>query len=263
MKKKNLYLYILILLVIVTGIVVLVNYRSSQKLYKRVEELYNYFNTDNLEICNGLFNYSNEKVDASDVDNETKLCLAYKKIDKSNLEAINVTKDKKKTICTVDKMVFRVNDDEKECTYYKVDKNKVNDSYKKIFGTDIPEDTKSFQADTFNVCYVKGDALYCGLSETYTYVLGNDVNIYRTTEKIEEKGSELVLYDYFVKVVNQECYDSYTTSDANSKCTSNLKNTKDIKYKFLKKNGTLYKHIFKKDSNGEIHWESSEPVKSE
>lgn len=262
MKKSNLGIIILVIIMILTIIIYFAISGNNKKQMKRVEPLYNYFNTGALEICEGLFNYSNSKITENDISSETKLCLAYKQTENKNEEEINVKKDKKDTICTVDKMVFRVNDDEKECTYRKMNKSILNDTYHKIFGKDIDDSAKSFQADILNVCYIKGDNVYCGLSKTFTYTFGEDINIYRVIEKIVEKGSSVEIYDYFLKTIGEnKCYSYFTSleNDQNTKCSDNLKNTKNINYKFLKNNGTLYKHVYEKD-NDTFHWVSSEPI---
>ena len=75
---------------------------------------------------------------------------------------------------------------------------------------------------------------------------------------------ELIIYDYFLKVINDECFTSYMDTTKNDKCSTNYSEltNKDMTYKFLKKNGTLYKHTFKKDGKS-YYWISSKPVNQE
>ena len=74
-----------------------------------------------------------------------------------------------------------------------------------------------------------------------------------------KKNDEIIIYDYFLKVINNECYTSYVKDSKNDKCTKALENNKNVDYKFLKKYGTKYKHVFKKDNNV-YHWVSSEKI---
>mgnify|MGYP004485756019 FL=1 len=129
-----------------------------------------------------------------------------------------------------------------------------------MFGSDISE-YKQFQYDGATICYVKDDAYYCGLSETFTYSIGAEPHTYRAIKDAYKKGDELIIYDYFLKVINDECFTSYMDATKNDKCSTNYSEltNKDMTYKFLKKNGTLYKHTFKKDGKS-YYWVSSKPV---
>ena len=267
--SKNKNFFKLLILILVIGIVVtMVKWISNKNRYQvndnKTKELYAYFNSEDLESCNGLFNYSDKVINYDSIDNKTKLCLAYKNSDIKKAEQLTVEKDKKgkkdkneKLTCTFDNMIFRVNDDEKECSYTKINKDIINDTYNKIYGKDI-EDIESFQLDNLHICYLKDESIYCGLSETFTYVLGSDIDIYRVIEKTVEKSSEIEIYDYFIKVTDEKCYSYYTTNQENSECTKKL--TNKIKYNFMKKYGTLYKHTFHKNENGSYYWVSSEPI---
>ena len=264
MKKKN--FYVLLLVIFVVGLIIIIStYVRYKKNYqvdsKVVDEVFEYFSTDDLEVCGGLFNYSNKLINYDDVDSKTKLCIAYYKVSKEEEKKDTLDKDKKKDVCKKDDMTFRLDDNEKKCSITKIGKETLNNEYKKLFGKDMEKDIKSFQADNLHICYIKDKNIICGLSETYTYVLGADINIYRVIEKTVEKSSGIEIYDYFIKVYNNECYSSYTTENVDSSCTKNINEKTKIKYKFLKKYGTLYKHIYEKNDDGSYHWVSSEPVK--
>lgn len=268
MKSNEKYFRLLVLIlaigIIVIGITWISNRSKFQVNDNTTKELYAYFNSDDLESCEGLFNYSDKKIDYDSIDNKTKLCVAYKNSDIKDAIQITVEKDKKgkkdkeeKLTCTVDNMIFRVNDDEKECIYTKINKDVINKTYNKMYGRDI-EQIDSFQLDNLHICYIKSDSVYCGLSETFTYVIGNDIDIYRVIEKTVEKSSGIEIYDYFMKVIDEKCYNYYTTNQENSECTNKL--PKNIKYNFMKKYGTLYKHTFNKNEDGTYYWVSSEPT---
>ena len=130
-----------------------------------------------------------------------------------------------------------------------------------IFGQDI-SNNEEFRADNTHICYLKDNKYYCGLSETFSYVIGNESTIYRVLEKAVKKGSEIYLYDYFAKITNSTCYKDYTPSTINQDCTSNYKENK-VNYKFMEKYATKYKHTYRKGENGNYYWVSSEPVTEE
>jgi len=261
-QDKVLLLLVIILAILsfVIIIVKIINFNHLDTESKLVTELHNYFNSDDLGNCDGLFTYGEDKIEYSDIDSETRLCLAYQKADIKVIEKGTLKADKKKSICTKDNMIFRVNDETKECSYTVVERNAIDSTYKKLYGKDV-ENNESFKIDNLSICYLKDDNYYCGLSETFTYTLGNESIIYRVMDKAVEKGSDIVIYDYFAKINNDKCFKTYTTSTINENCTEEYKNQKDINYKFMKKYGTEYKHIFKQADDGSYYWVSSEPVK--
>lgn len=250
---------ILIILSLIIVVVKIVNINNLDTDSELVTELHNYFNSDDLSNCEGLFTYSEEKINYENVNSETRLCLAYQKADIKDVETGTLKPDKKKEICSKDEMVFRINDETKECSYSKIKKSIIDDSYKKLYGKEI-ENNKSFKIDNLNICYLKDDYYYCGLSETFTYTLGNESVIYRVMDKAVEKGSNIIIYDYFVKLNSNTCFKNYTTTTINSECTKEYKNTKEIDYNFMKKFGTKYKHTFSKANDETYYWISSEPI---
>lgn len=267
-EKKNIFqdkliIVLIILLVILSLIILGITFANRNNLdteSKLVTELHNYFNTDDLSNCDGLFTYAEKKVEYSDIDSETRLCLAYQKAEIKDAETGTMKATKKKNTCTEDGMTFRVTEDTTECNYTKIEKSIIDNSYKKLYGKEV-ENNESFKIDNLNICYLKDDYYYCGLSEIFTYTLGNESIIYRVMEKAVEKSSDIIIYDYFAKLINDTCYKAYTTINVNEKCTEKYKNNKDINYKFMKKYATKYKHIFRQKEDGTYYWVSSEPVK--
>ena len=260
--QDKLLIVLIAILVLLSLIILIIKVASRNNLdteSELVTELHNYFNSDDLGNCEGLFTYAEDKIEYKDVDSETRLCLAYQKADIKDVETGTIEAKKKKTTCTLDDMTFRVTEDTKECSYTKIKRSIIDESYKKLYGKDI-EDNESFKIDNLNICYLKDDYYYCGLSETFTYTLGNESIIYRVMEKAAEKGSEIVIYDYFAKINNNTCFKSYTTTTENSNCTEEYKNQKEINYKFMKKYGTKYKHVFKQAKDETYYWVSSEPM---
>lgn len=266
-EKNNIFqdkiLIILIAILVVLSLTILIiklatrnNLDTESAL---VTELHNYFNSEDLGNCEGLFTYAEEKIDYNKIDAETRLCLAYQKADIKDVETGTLQAKKKKSTCTKDDMTFRVTEDTNECSYTKIKKSIIDESYKKLYGKEI-ENNESFKVDNLNICYLKDDYYYCGLSETFTYTLGNESMIYRVMEKAVEKSSEIIIYDYFAKINNNKCFKTYTSTTENSNCTEEYKNTKEINYKFMKKYGTKYKHVFKESEDGSYYWVSSEPL---
>lgn len=267
-KKLDIFndklLVVLIALLVVITIVLLVvwltnknNLKTDSKL---VTELHNYFSSDDLGNCEGLFTYAEDKVEYKDVNSETRICLAYQKANIEEPELVTLKATKKKNTCTEDGMTFKKDDETNTCSVSKIKRNVIDESYKKLYGKDI-EDNDSFRIDNLNICYLKDDYYYCGLSETFTYTLGSESIIYRVMQKAVEKGSDIVIYDYFVKINEDTCFQNYTTTTVNEKCTDEYANKKDVNYNFMKKYGTEYKHVFREAKDGTYYWVSSEPVK--
>jgi len=263
-KNQDQFLKILIILLLLLTISLIIASIYARNLIepdsKMAKNLHNMLNTEELTNCDGLFYYSDSKETYDTISSETKLCLAYQKSKIKNVETEFWKKAKKKDICTKDNMTFRVDNKENKCIVSKIDKAIIEKTYKAIFGKNINDD-KSFKIDNSNICYLKDKYYYCGLSESVTYTLGNEAMIYRIIDKGVEKGKQIVLYDYFLKINNDICFKNYTTSDKNESCTKDYKNNKNIDYKFLKSYGTKYKHIFEKSSDDSYYWVSSEPVK--
>ena len=206
-----------------------------------------------------MFTYTEKKVGYSDIDPETRLCIAYQKADIKDTETGTMKATKKKNTCTEDGMTFRVDEESKECSYTKIEKSIIDNSYQKLYGKEV-ENNESFKIDNLNICYLKDGYYYCGLSETFTYTLGNESIIYRVMEKAVEKSSDIIIYDYFAKLNNDTCFKAYTTTTVNKNCTDEYKNNKEINYKFMKKYATKYKHVFRKAEDNTYYWVSSEPV---
>lgn len=255
---------LIILFVVVTITLIMVWISRSNNLDTNstlVTDLHNYFSTEDLNNCDGLFTYTEGKVEYEDINSETRVCLAFHKANKKDTETEVLNADKKKNKCTNDDMVFKIDDDNNnKCTVTKIKKSVINDSYKKIYGKDMDK-TNEFRIDNLNVCYLEDEYYYCGLSETYIYTLGSESTIYRVIKKAEEKSSNIIIYDYFIKINEKTCFKNYTTATINEECTDKYSNNKDVDYKFMKKYGTEYKHIFKKATDGSYYWVSSEPVK--
>lgn len=260
LQDKVLLVLIVVLIILSVVIVALkiINRNNLDTESKLVKELHNYFNSNDLGNCEGLFTYAEDKVEYEDIKAETRLCIAYQKAEIKDVETGTLKADKKKETCTKDDMVFRIDEETNECSYTKIKRSIIDESYKKLYGKDI-ENNESFKVDNLNICYLKDDYYYCGLSETFTYILGNESIIYRVMEKAVEKGSDIIIYDYFAKINNNTCFKAYTTNIINQNCTEEYKNQKEINYKFMEEFGTKYKHVFRQADDDTYYWVSSEP----
>ena len=265
-KKTNdkLLIVLLVILAIIAVVLLVIRIVGGKQLDLEddlVVELHNYFSTDDLSNCEGLFAYDDVKVNAKDVSLETKACLAYQKSDISNKTEEEWASDKKNSTCVQDDMIFKTEEDTKVCKVTVYDKNVLNDTYKKMYGEELTG--TGFKVDNFHICYAKDDKYYCGLSETFTYTIGSESIIYRVMEKAVKKGSSIEIYDYFVKINENKCYNSYTsTTSENKECTKEYvsNKTKDIDYHFMEKYAIKYKHVYKKGDNKTYYWVSSEPL---
>lgn len=262
-KKPDIVLIILyIVLFIILAFLIYTKIKNIGRLRnddKLAVELHDYFSTSDLGLCGGLFNYGPEKMTYDDIDSSSKLCIAYHKSDIEGAKALSYEAKKIDSTCDVDGLIFKTDEGTKNCTVTKIDRKIIDNTYKKIFGKDI-EDNDTFKFDGYHVCYLKDDSYYCGLSEYYKVTYGNEINVYRSVDRVTKKKDVITIYDYFAKVVNgEDCYKDYKTQNINSVCKDNLIEGQ-LKYDFLKDYGVRYKHIYKKAQDGTYYWVSSEPI---
>lgn len=263
-KKYSLTLLI-VLLIITTILLVIVkvtlggNIKTENKL---VKSLYSYVSNDEIEKCGGLLFYNDEKVTKEKLTDDQKVCLAFIKTTTLKGEKITLNKEKSDNICTLEKgKIFATdNYEESKCSIQKYKTDEILKTSKKIFGEEITL-KDSFMLDNYNICYLVDDYYYCGLSETFSFTIGNESYVYRVINKAVEKGKdEIIIYDYFLKITNDLCYPTFTSNKENKKCTEKY-NANKVNYKFVKKYGTKFKHVFKKlDNSDDYYWLSSEPV---
>lgn len=259
-KKDKLIVSLSVIIVILVVIILVLLIKKGLPINSKnsiVTNAYQYVSNKDLEKCNGLVMYSKDKVTKDTLDNTTKICLSYALLDVKG-EEVKLDKNKKSNTCTLkDDSVFAIDNYEGDiCTVSKISKDEVHKQYKKLFGEKLKTD-ESFKLDNVSICYFSDDSYYCGLSEKYTYILGAEPHTYRTIKNSYKKNDKLIIYDYFVRVINDECYESFMTNDKNDKCTKQYDSKKDIDYNFMKKYGTVYKHTFQKDGDS-YYWVSSE-----
>ena len=258
-KLLKVIIVILILVVILLLIYRIFYGKPISNDNKLVKELHSYLMPDDLNNCDGLSNYSDKKVTSKDLTDDIKLCLAYQKSDVKDAKIEEYDPEKKKETCNTNEMIFGLEDGATKCNVAKIKKEVIESTYLKLFGEKIKTED-AFNYDNSHICYLKDNYYYCGKAETYTYIIDGTTAIYRIIEKAIEKGSTITLYDYFIKINSNECYKNYTTLEKNNNCTKNYTEKTKIDYNFMKKYGTMYKHIYHKNKDGEYYWVSSEPI---
>ena len=89
-KKKNnagqnaiVFGIIIIFLVVMAILLFVINNNSLDTDSDLINELYSYVGGSNLEVCNGLANYSEDAIDYDDVDNSMRICNSYNLLDNS------------------------------------------------------------------------------------------------------------------------------------------------------------------------------------
>lgn len=247
---------ILVILILVVSIVFIINRKNLDTNSSLVTDLYNYLGQNDLTFCDGLGIYREEKTSYYDIDNSSRLCNTVASLyvnEKTTL--MKVDKTKKNNTCSIGDGITFATDNYSEdfCTVNRVEKNSVKDTYKKIYGKDLEKD-ESFTLNNTTICYPDDEYYYCGLSETFTVSVGNEPKTYRSIKKALKKDDKIIIDDYFIKVTNNECFTSYTGKTLNNTCTDALKNNDNIDYKFIKKYGTLYRHTYQKNDNGDYYW---------
>lgn len=269
MKKKKINwwlvtkLAIAILAIVLVVLVVLkvIKGKEVDTNTSMINEIYTYLGQNDLSYCSGLNTYSNETVSYDSLSNADKICNAVASLYlKDEATLMKIDKSKKNNTCSIaNDLVFATDNYESDmCSLYRIDKDKVSEKYKSMYGKELEND-ESFTLSNTMICYPHEDSYYCGLSETFTVTVGVEPATYRSIKEAVEKNNKLIIYDYFIKIANDECFTTYTTDTINSKCSADYKEKQKVNYSYLKKYGTLYKHTFEKDSKGNYYWVQSEP----
>ena len=266
-KKKikiNMVILVVILFVAIVGLILYftLNGKKLDTNSTQINELYSYLGSNDLEVCNGLSIYSEKEINYDNIDNNIRICNAYSLLDIDETSIVKIDKTKKNNTCSINENIKFATDNYEDdiCTITKIESEKINEQYKKMYGKEI-ENYEQFQLNPTTICYYDEEGYYyCGLSESFTYTIGAEPQTYRTIKKATKKDDEIIIFDYFMKVINNECFTTYDGDNKNNNCSNIFNEDTNVDYDFLKKYGTLYKHTFK-ESNGSYYWVKSEPVK--
>ncbi|MCM1053519.1 MAG: hypothetical protein NC483_06065 [Ruminococcus sp.] len=262
MKEKNIFPFIAVIcifLIVITSLIVKDKRISLDS--EEIKTLYSYLGEVDTYHCGGLKSYNGTEVTLNNLNKDDALCMAYHNLEenKKSREETSITNknDSDIEVCKIsDEVTIVANEDSDKCSYYTFSKDELNESYQKMYGEKI-KDYINFYISSNEKCFVDGDTYYCGNAETYNYSIGSDATIYRMLNKaIKKNNGEIVIYDYFLKVMNNTCYKTASNANVDSECTENLKD--NIDKDFVEKYGTLYKHTFKKDKNGNYYWFKSD-----
>ncbi len=259
-KKLVTYIGIIVVIIVLIVVIILIRSKSLNTNSELVEKLYDNIGSNELEVCAGLVNYADDAVTYDDLENVVRICNAYSKLSIDDSSMLKIDKTQKNNTCSVGENITFATDNYEDniCTINKVSADEVNNKYKEIYGRDIENYEQFFYNDT-TVCYYEDGFYYCGLAFEYTTTFGGEPLTYRTIKNVKENKDELIIYDYFLKVVNNKCYTSFTEEKVNDTCSEEFNENEEMTYNFLKKYGTLYKHTFKKN-NDSYYWVKSEPV---
>lgn len=259
-KKIITSVIILVVLIIVLVIVFVIKSQSLDTNSDLVTEIYSYMGSNDLEVCNGLATYAEDEVNYDSIENSMRICTAYSLLELDDTSMLKIDKSQKNNTCSVGENITFATDNYADdiCTVTKISSDEVNAQYKKMYGKDI-ESYDQFQYNDTTVCYYEDGFYYCGLAESYTTTIGGEPHTFRSIKNATKENDQIIIYDYFLKVVNNECYTSYTGNTLNDKCSENYDEDTEVTYNFLKRYGTLYKHTYQK-SGDSYYWVSSTPI---
>ncbi len=262
MKEKNLFPFIAVICVFLVVIISLIAKDKKLSLDSaEVKKLYSYLGEVDTYHCGGLKTYNGSDVSLNNLNKDDILCMAYFNLDENKKSggetSVTNKNDSDVAVCNInDDVTIAAKENTDKCSYFTVSKEELNNSYKKMYGEEI-KDYVNFYTSNNEKCFLSDDTYYCGLAETYNYSIGSDATIYRLLNKaIKKNNGEIIIYDYFLKVMNDTCYNTATNATENAECTEALKD--DIDKAFVEKYGTQYKHTFKKDRKGNYYWFKSE-----
>ncbi len=266
MKQKVVYIILAVICILVIGIACFII--SDKKLNldsKTINKLYNYLGSTDIYHCGGLITYGDKTITNSDLSLENTLCMAYYNLDGETISSGNFKVTGKNSnnleVCKIgEDATLATSDDKKEKCYYSTfNKDSLNKAYNDLYGKNIDDYTK-FSIASDKICVLDKENYYCGVAENFNYYLAPDATIMRLKNKaIKKHNGDIVIYDYFLKIADNKCYSSNTTTEENTNCTNNIPtDINNIDAEFVKKYGTLYKHTFKAAKNDEYYWLQSE-----
>lgn len=264
-NKKDILVKILLGIVLILVLVILVLvFLKGKKVDTNsslINEIYAKLGQNDLSFCAGLNTYGDDVKNYDSIDSSVRICNSIANLyNGEGYTLLRVDKTKKNNTCSMgEDVIFATDNYEDElCSIYRIDKSKVQEMHKSIYGKEIDSFDPVNLSNTIS-CFPLDDYYYCGLSETFTVTVGNEPETFRSIKEARESGDKIIVYDYFIKVLNDECYTSYMDNTTNASCTSEYKTNKNVDYDYLRKFGTLYKHTFKKNADGTYYWVQSEP----
>ena len=161
MKSYKTFLFLGVFIIIVLVGLYIFLPKSIDIKDEKVLRLYNYLGSNDLSICKGLINYQDKIISYDDLDNSTRLCVAYSNLNEKSIKELAIDKNKKKGNCLIGKDIYfgikSVEDD--MCFLNKFSKDDISLEYKKIYGKDI-NNFVSFEIDENTICHFYNDNYY-------------------------------------------------------------------------------------------------------
>lgn len=268
MKKRipN-YFKVMVAISIILGIVVLsallTKINSLDPESEAVQNIYAILGDNYLDYCDGMPFYNNSEVNLNTLEENTKMCLAYKHVSKEQIENSSLTKAKRVDGCnfTKDKQ-FRLDKDEKQiCSTEIIALEEIKSAYQKIFGTKLEEYTDFNLSGSKSCFYDEEKGSYtCGNVLIQTIELGWAPTTYRLITKAKEKGDKILIYDYYLAVNNDRCYLNNFGTEENEKCSNKINGKTNFTSRLVSKYGRKYLHTFAPSDDGSYYWVSSTPT---
>lgn len=276
MKNKNIIILVTILIVaIVVGSLVWLKFFKKEELSLNdnlVKELYDEIETyfipelyEGFESYNENNFYMDKLVTYDTLSDEAKLYYAYQTIKDIKDKKINSCDELKSyTFNNMNLYEYCLKDpymlSNVEFMFNDVNKAKLEDAYHKMYGYDKEMPLKSFTMSFTGVC------LYSDVEDEYLChnQVGGDTTFGISRTKLisaDKYFDRIELYDRYVWVdlADNNGFDYYK-SRFNKELIANVSEyNEDNDAEYLDK-GALYKHVFKKDSDGNYYWYSSERV---
>lgn len=199
--------------------------------------------------------YEDRLITYDDIKEEDRFEIAFyvKKHDSEPIiyNSCEETKDFKSlySTCTFDSS-FVIGED--AFSYSKINKDELEKNYREIFGPNKSFAKKEYHLHASMVEYSESidEYLYYTLPEGY-YTGVDEVTKLVKAVKV---GNTIELYDYYVFMTSWiEHAGTFKDRHYNTKLSD------DFDYDIIEA-GQLYKHIYRKDQNGNYYWYSSEPI---
>ena len=276
MKKRNIIIIVICLLIlVVVAYLVWVNFYKREEMSLTddlVTELYDeleiYFIPelyDGFESYNENNFYMDKLVTYDTLSDEAKLYYAYQTLKNINdrqisscteLEGYTFNDTNLYDYCLNNQYIL----DGYEYMFNDVNKTKLEEAYHEMYGYDKEMPLKSFTMSFTGVCLyseTKGDYLcynQVGGDTTFGVSKTKLVSAYKYSNKIE-------LYDRYIwaDLADGDGFD-FSKSRFDKELIVNVPEYSDEILSEYLDEGALYKHIFKKDANGNYYWFSSERV---
>lgn len=264
MKKKVVLGLGIIVVIVVVLLAIFLGDKTLDLESDEIANLYSYLGEVDVSHCGGLNQYTGDEVTYDTLSNGNKLCMAYYElndqvISKDNAQ-VTSTNDQDVPVCEIGEGIrLAAEEGEETCNYQVIKQEDLANSYRTVYGEDIPGD-ESFYISGTEACYLNGDEYYCGDAETFVVSLAPEATIYRLPNRaVEKMNGDIVITDYYLKISGNKCYFSNNTDDEVTACTTLLEENEnvDIDSEFVQEYGVLYEHTFKQDQDGNYYWYSS------